>query len=621
VQFANILNINTQSLTLEYHFRLLLVVDLEESTEISFANLGICSELQRSLSELGYEEPTPIQAVAIPAIIKGSDVLGQAATGTGKTAAFALPILQKLYTRETRSNKPIALVLAPTRELAVQVSEATHRYGRFINARVVPIYGGQSISRQLKSLSLGVDIVIGTPGRILDHLKRGSLSLSNLEMVVLDEADEMLDMGFADEIDAILGRLPDQRQIILFSATLPNKIEGLINSYIKDPLHFRIKDDGALKNTSPLVTEKAYIVQRSYKSLALGRILDVELPQAALVFCRTRDEVDQLTEKLNGRGYRAEALHGGMSQEQRDRVVARLRSNTAELIVATDVAARGLDIDQLTHVFNYDVPSSPEAYVHRIGRVGRAGREGTAVTFAEPKEHRLLRAIERVTKKSIKLDKLPTLTDLRTKRLEAVEGQVREILEEGDLEQFRVIIDRLSEEFDIVEIALAAMKSFYNTSHSGDDNEQELPDLTQKVMNTNDGGGRNNSDRGNWPSRGNHNTGRPRSDSGRGNSQMVPLYLNIGHSESVRPKDIVGAIANEVGLDAREIGQIDIKNSYSLVEVSRDSAQDVISALKGMTIKGYKVRAKIDERPVAFTPYQQNRPSRDRDRSREKRRR
>ncbi len=516
----------------------------------------------------------------------------------------------------------MALVLAPTRELAVQVSEATHRYGRFIKARVVPIYGGQSISRQLKSLSLGVDVVVGTPGRILDHLKRGSLSLASLEMVVLDEADEMLDMGFADEIDAILARLPEQRQIILFSATLPNKIEGLISSYIKDPLHFRIKDDGALKNTSPLVTEKAYIVQRSYKSLALGRVLDVELPQAALVFCRTRDEVDQLTEKLNGRGYRAEALHGGMSQEQRDRVVARLRSNTAELIVATDVAARGLDIDQLTHVFNFDVPSSPEAYVHRIGRVGRAGREGVAVTFAEPKEHRLLRAIERVTKKSIKLDKLPTVTDLRTKRLEAVESQIHEILEEGDLEQFRVIIDRLSEEFDIVEIALASVKSFYNTSHSSDDSEQELPDLTQKVMSGDGGGGRNNSDRGSWPGKGN-NSGRPKLSSGRGSNQMVPLYLSIGHSESVRPKDIVGAIANEVGLDAREIGQIDIKNSYSLVEVSRDAAQDVISALKGITIKGYRVRAKIDERAVPSAPYQQNRQGRDRDRdrSREKRRR
>ncbi len=582
-------------------------MDLEESTEISFASLGLCDQLQRSLTELGYEEPTPIQLAAIPAIIKGSDVLGQAATGTGKTAAFALPILQKLSLKGTRNDKPMALVLAPTRELAVQVSEATHRYGRFINARVVPIYGGQSISRQLRSLSLGVDVVIGTPGRILDHLKRGSLSLEGLEMVVLDEADEMLDMGFADEIDAILGRLPKKCQIILFSATLPNKIEGLISSYIKDPLHFKIKDDSVIKNTSPLVSEKAYIVQRSYKPLALGRVLDVELPQAALVFCRTRDEVDQLTETLNGRGYRAEALHGGMSQEQRDRVVARLRSNTAELIVATDVAARGLDIEQLTHVFNFDVPSSPEAYVHRIGRVGRAGREGVAITFAEPKEHRLLRAIERVTKRTIKLDKLPTLTDLRTKRLESVESQIHEILEEGDLEQFRVIIDRLSEEFDIVEIALAAVKSFYNVSHTNDDNEPELPDLMQKVMSNDREMTRDNFGRNEFRAKGN-SPGRAKPQGGsRNGNHMVQLYLNIGHAESVRPKDIVGAIANETGLDSREIGQIDIKNTFSLVEVSHEAAQDVISALKGVTIRGHRLRAKIDEKSVASVPYQRSR--------------
>ncbi len=565
-------------------------MDLEESTNITFADLGLCDELQKSLTSLGYEEPTPIQAVAIPAMIKGSDVLGQAATGTGKTAAFALPILQRLYLQDKRGTKPMALVLAPTRELAVQVSEATHRYGKFLNARVVPVYGGQAISRQLKSLSMGADVVVGTPGRILDHLKRNSLALSDLETVVLDEADEMLDMGFAEEIDAILAKLPDKCQVVLFSATLPDKIQGIISNYIKNPVHLKIQKDALLKNTSPLVVERAYVVQRSHKHLALGRVLDIELPQAAIVFCRTRDEVDRLTETLNGRGYRAEALHGGMSQEQRDKVVARLRSNTAELIVATDVAARGLDIEQLTHVFNFDVPSSPEAYVHRIGRVGRAGKEGTAITFAEPREHRLLVAIERLTKKAIKIDKLPTLKDLRVKRMEAIESRMRTVLEESDFEQFQVVVDRLSEEFDIVEIALAAIQSFYSVSNAGPDFEEELPDLMQKIPS---GSSKNRESR----SYGSTDAGKKNKTFSRNESSGgVRLYINLGHNEGVRPKDLVGAIANEAGINSRDIGDIEIKNSFSLVEVPGQIANNIVSALNKTTIKGYRLRAKIDEK-------------------------
>ncbi len=582
-------------------------MDLEESNNISFADLGLCDELQKSLIDLGYEEPTPIQAVAIPSMIEGSDVLGQAATGTGKTAAFALPILQRLSLKNKKSNKPMALVLAPTRELAVQVSEATHRYGKFLNARVVPVYGGQAISRQLKSLSMGVDVVVGTPGRILDHLKRNSLSLNDLETVVLDEADEMLDMGFAEEIDAILAKLPPKCQVVLFSATLPDKIQGLISGYIKNPVRFQIKKDDLLKNTSPLVTEKAYIVQRSHKALALGRVLDVELPQASIVFCRTRDEVDHLTETLNGRGYRAEALHGGMTQEQRDKVVGRLRSNTAELIVATDVAARGLDIEQLTHVFNYDVPSSPEAYVHRIGRVGRAGKEGVAITFAEPREHRLLVAIERLTKKSIKIDKLPTLKDLRVKRMEAIESRMRTVLEESDFEQFQVVVDRLSEEFDIVEIALAAIQSFANTSNAVPDSDEELPDLMQKIPSKDSKGrepkgyGSQNTDR------------KTKSFSGGNDRGAVRLYINLGHNEGVRPKDLVGAIANEAGINSRDIGDIEIKGSFSLVEVPGVIVNNIISALNKTTIKGYRLKAKVDQK--SFSGKQ------DSDRTRSKRRR
>jgi ATP-dependent RNA helicase DeaD len=340
----------------------------------SFADLGLRPELLRALSSLGYEEPTPIQREAIPPLLEGRDLLGQAATGTGKTAAFALPVLHRM-TRDGRGPEPMALVLVPTRELAVQVSEAIHRYGRDLDARVLPIYGGQPIGRQLRVLESGVDVVVATPGRALDHIGRGTLRMDGLQMVVLDEADEMLDMGFADEIEAILQETPADRQTVLFSATMPSRINGITRRHLQDPVRIQTGREMVAPGEAPLVRQIAYVVPRAHKPAALGRVLDVESPSAAIVFCRTRDEVDRLTESLNGRGYRAEALHGGMSQEQRDRVMLRLRNGTADLLIATDVAARGLDIEQLTHVINYDVPSAPDSYVHRIGRVGRAGRE------------------------------------------------------------------------------------------------------------------------------------------------------------------------------------------------------------------------------------------------------
>ena len=368
----------------------------------SFSDLGLAPELREALAGLGYEEPTPIQREAIPPLLAGRDLLGQAATGTGKTAAFALPALARLADAE-RSGAPSTLVLVPTRELAIQVSEAFHRYGRGFGARVLPIYGGQPIVRQLRSLAAGVDVVVATPGRALDHIRRGTLPLHALAMVVLDEADEMLDMGFAEDIEAILGGVPAERQTALFSATMPARIERMANRHLGDPVRIEIGGEAVTEGEAPRVRQTAYVVPRAHKPAALGRVLDVESPTAAIVFCRTRGEVDDLTESLNGRGYRAEALHGGMSQEQRDRVMSRLRSGAAELLVATDVAARGLDVDQLTHVVNYNVPSAPQAYVHRIGRVGRAGREGVAITLAEPREHRMLKTIERLTGQPLKV--------------------------------------------------------------------------------------------------------------------------------------------------------------------------------------------------------------------------
>ncbi|HEX5543061.1 MAG TPA: DEAD/DEAH box helicase, partial [Micromonospora sp.] len=367
-----------------------------DATDTAFADLALRPELLQAISSLGYEEPTPIQREAIPPLLQGRDLLGQAATGTGKTAAYALPMLQRILPDEGRV-EPAALVLVPTRELAVQVSEAIHRFGQRLGARVLPIYGGQPIGRQLRALDRGVDVVVATPGRALDHIGRGTLRLQQLDMVVLDEADEMLDMGFVDDIEAIMQDMPEDRQTLLFSATMPPRIDGLARRHLRDAIRVQIGREAPAPGAAPSVRQSAYIVARAHKPAALGRVLDVEAPTSAIVFCRTRDDVDRLTETLNGRGYRAEALHGGMSQEQRDRVMGRLRSGTAELLVATDVAARGLDIEQLTHVINYDLPSAPESYVHRIGRVGRAGREGDAITLAEPREHRMLKMIERVT--------------------------------------------------------------------------------------------------------------------------------------------------------------------------------------------------------------------------------
>ena len=331
-----------------------------DDDQLGFAELGLRPELLQALGALGYEEPTPIQRESIPPLLAGRDLLGQAATGTGKTAAFALPLLHRL-TRRERGDHPTALVLVPTRELAMQVSEAMHKYGREIGARVVPIYGGQPITRQLQALTRGVDVVVATPGRALDHIRRNTLALDAVEVVVLDEADEMFDMGFAEDIELILEATPATRQTVLFSATLPSRIAAVARRHLRDPIRIQIEATLVEGGEQPLVQQRAYVVPRAYKAAALGRVLDVEAPAAALVFCRTRTEVDQLTETLNGRGYRAEALHGGMNQETRDRVMNRMRAGTTELLVATDVAARGLDIDLLTHVVNFDVPSAPDS--------------------------------------------------------------------------------------------------------------------------------------------------------------------------------------------------------------------------------------------------------------------
>jgi ATP-dependent RNA helicase DeaD len=544
----------------------------------TFDDLGLRPELLNALSALGYEEPTPIQQEAIPPLVEGRDLLGQAATGTGKTAAFALPILQVLPAHR-KDRAPIGLVLVPTRELAVQVSEALHRYGKDLGARVLPVYGGAPIVRQLRSLESGVDVVVATPGRALDLLNRGSLQLGEIATVVLDEADEMLDMGFAEDLEAILDETPETRQTVLFSATMPRRLDSLARRHLNDPVRITIGREKAEPGEAPRVRQTAYVVPRAAKPAALGRILDVEAPGAAIVFCRTREEVDSLTETLNGRGYRAEALHGGMSQEQRDRVMGRLRGGTADLLVATDVAARGLDIEQLTHVVNYDVPSAPESYVHRIGRVGRAGREGVAITLAEPREHRMLKTIEKVAGSPITVQQVPTVADLRARRLDLTRGALRESLLGDDLDRFRVVVETLTDEFDLMEVALAAVKLAHEAGGAVDDDE-EIPQV----------GFRQDKDRG--PA--GKGTGRPERPRRVPGGAAARLFVGVGRDAGIRPGDLVGAITGETGLKGRDIGSIEIHQRFALVEVPESAADEVVQALRATMIKGRKATVRRD---------------------------
>jgi ATP-dependent RNA helicase DeaD len=557
------------------------------STPGTFADLGLHPELLTALTVLGYEEPTPIQREAIPLLLAGKDLLGQAATGTGKTAAFALPVLHQMP-EGRRGDHPSALVLVPTRELCMQVSEALHRYGKGRDARVLPIYGGQPIYRQLRELKRGVDVVVATPGRALDHVQRGTLDLDSVVTVVLDEADEMLDMGFADDLEGILSAAPTPRQTVLFSATMPSRIAKIARTYLNDPVRVEIEREQVAAGESPRVKQSAYIVPRSHKPAALGRILDVESPTAALVFCRTRAEVEFLAESLNGRGYRAEALHGGMDQNQRDRVMNRLRSEVADLIVATDVAARGLDVEQLTHVVNYDVPSAPESYVHRIGRVGRGGREGVAITLAEPREHRQLKTIERVTKNKIPVLKVPTVADLHARRLEATRAALEDILISGDLDHVGVVVESLTDEYDVVEVAMAAVKLAHEAV-AGPSDEDEIPDAAAPhESDSGKGKGKGKGKAAGAPA--GRGKDRPRSGSG----DTARVYVGAGRGSGVRPQDLVGAIAGETRLTGRDVGAIEITDRFSLVEVPADSVDEVVNALRATRIKGQKVQVRPD---------------------------
>ena len=515
-----------------------------------FASLGLAAPLVAAVAALGYEEPTPIQREAIPVLLSGSDMLGQAATGTGKTAAFALPLLDRL-SRDAKAarGKARALVLVPTRELAMQLAEALHKYAKGSHLTVVPVYGGAPMDHQIRALRRGAEVVVGTPGRVLDHLRRQTLVLDAIEVLVLDEADEMLDMGFADDIDAIVAATPAERQTALFAATFAPRIMAIAGRHLRQPKKVQIAQEKRAPGKLPRVKQVAYIVGRGLKSEALGRILDFESPKSAIVFCRTRLEVDELTDTLNAHGFGAQALHGGMMQKQRDRVMQLFRSEKAEILVATDVAARGLDIDHVSHVINYDLPTAPEVYVHRIGRTGRIGREGVAITLASPREQRFLQYVERLTKQRIEIGRLPTEADLRRRRLEAAKDAIRARITAGGLDDTRELVASLAQEFELMDIAAAAVAM----ANDGADKA-----VAAEVQPAEDG-------------------------------PMMVLRISVGKDEGVRPADLVGAIAGEAKIPSSAIGAIKVHDDYSLVEIPASLTEQVVTALKRTQIRGHRV--------------------------------
>lgn len=548
----------------------------------TFSELGLSDDIVSALSQLGFEEPTPIQQEAIPALLEGRDVLGQAATGTGKTAAFGLPLLDR-HVVGAEPDLPLILVLTPTRELCLQVSESFHNFGRNAGIIVTPIYGGQEYGRQIRALKRGTHVVVATPGRALDHINKGTLDLSALKAVVLDEADEMLDLGFADELDAIFNAVPETVQTALFSATLAPRIARIAEEHLKDPVRIQIAREETADGEAPRVPQIAYVVGHNYRLPALGRILDLEGPELAIIFTRTRTEVDELTEALRARGWGVEALHGGLDQPTRDRVMKRARAGQVDVIVATDVAARGIDLENLTHVVNFGIPASYDTYVHRIGRTGRAGRTGTAITLLEPREHRHLRAIERITKSRIEIRSVPSATDVRAHRLEVVRGSVEEVLRKDDLERFRVVVESLCEEHDPFDVAAAAIRLALE-SEGGVDDDTDIPAFSPFE--------RPKRDRGERSERTERN-GRERSAGPE--AGMKRIFFGAGRDVGVRPGDIVGAFANESGIHSRSIGAIDISDRFTLVEVEEAVAECVVEAMQGVRYKGRNVLVKFDE--------------------------
>ncbi len=545
------------------------------TTEVTFADLGLSGPVLKALADVGYETPSAIQAATIPPLLAGRDVVGLAQTGTGKTAAFALPILSRL---DLSQKTPQALVLAPTRELALQVCEAFERYAAHVKGvHVLPVYGGQAYGVQLSALRRGVHVVVGTPGRIMDHLEKGTLDLTELRFLVLDEADEMLNMGFAEDVETILADTPDDKNVALFSATMPAQIRRISKQYLTDPAEITVKNKTA---TAPNITQRYLMVSYPQKVDALTRILEVENFEGMIVFVRTKNETETLAEKLRARGFSAMAINGDVAQAQRERTVNQLKSGKLDILVATDVAARGLDVERISHVVNYDIPTDTESYVHRIGRTGRAGRSGDAISFVTPRERYLLKHIEKATRQPLTQMQLPTAEDVNATRLSRFDDAITEALANAErIDRFRDIVAHYVREHDVPEVDVAAALAVVA--------QGETPLLIDPATEPPVRAPREERDR---PERSASRERRgPRSD-----VPMAMYRINVGKRHKVEPRQIVGAIANEGGLRRADFGHIQIRPDFSLVELPADLPGEVWDALRNTRISGKLIELQRD---------------------------
>lgn len=575
--------------------------DSAASTDIpsapGFADLGLDAAVLKALKDVGYETPSAIQAATIPPLLAGRDVLGTAQTGTGKTAAFALPILSQL---DLAQKTPQALVLAPTRELALQVCEAFESYaGHLRGVHVLPVYGGQGYGQQLSALRRGVHIVVGTPGRIMDHLDKGTLDLSELRFLVLDEADEMLKMGFAEDVETILADTPAGKQVALFSATMPAQIRRLAGTYLKDAEEINVK---AKTSTATNITQRYLIVSYPQKVDALTRILEVENFEGMIVFTRTKNETETLAEKLRARGYAAAAINGDVAQAQRERTVNQLKDGKLDILVATDVAARGLDVERISHVVNFDLPIDTESYVHRIGRTGRAGRSGDAISFVTPRERRMLASIEKATRQPLTEMALPSADDVNATRLTRFDDAITAALAETErIDRFRDIINHYVTHHDVPEADVAAALAVVAQGETPLLLDEDPPAPARRERFERDDRGRDRSDR--------DRDDRPRRDDRRRSGGPTATYrIEVGRRHKVEPRQIVGALANEGGLRREDFGAIQIRPDFSLVELPADLPRETLQRLEGTRISGRLIEIKPDR-------FQRSakRPDRDRD--------
>jgi ATP-dependent RNA helicase DeaD len=575
--------------------------DTAEVDGVMFSDLGLPDLLLQAVNDQGYERPSPIQAEAIPPLLEGRDLLGQAQTGTGKTAAFALPLLSAI---DATKKHPQLLILAPTRELAIQVAEACQQYAKHLKGlNVLPIYGGQSYTIQLKQLNRGAQVVVGTPGRVMDHIRRKTLSLDGLKALVLDEADEMLRMGFIDDVKWVLEQSPPDRQIALFSATMPREVQRVADQHLNNPVYIKIASKTA---TAANISQRYWIVRGTHKLDAITRILENEDTEGVIVFVRTKNATVELADKLSARGFRSDALNGDIVQANREKIIDRLRKGKLDILVATDVAARGLDVERISHVINYDVPHDTEGYIHRIGRTGRAGREGKAIIFITPREKRMLGAIERATRQVIDPMDLPSVQDINRSRMERFKDKIATTIADEDLGFFSQIVAELQIEREVSSEQIAAATAFLA---QGDTplmlDEKELRDTKIHQSSANFGGDGGGGDRGRKrePRESREPRDYKREDKPTPNLQATPLKdhpdvemrrfrLDVGRRNQVKPGNIVGAIANEAELESKYIGEIEIRDEYSTVDLPADMPKEVMAILK---------RARVAGRPLEIT--------------------